>query len=42
MTAAPTSKPGTELVPVADEPGELDVSDPRLTRFEIVDRKSVV
>lgn len=36
MTAAPTSKPGTELVPVADEPGELDVSDPRLTRFEIV------
>lgn len=28
-------EPGTELVPAA-EPGELDVSDPRLTRFDVI------
>jgi ubiquinol-cytochrome c reductase iron-sulfur subunit len=31
----PTQQPGKELVP-ADEPREVDVTDPRLTRFEIV------
>jgi ubiquinol-cytochrome c reductase iron-sulfur subunit len=35
MSAPTSSEPGTDLAPAAG-PGELDVSDPRLTRFEIV------
>jgi ubiquinol-cytochrome c reductase iron-sulfur subunit len=33
--SAPTQQPSKELVP-AGEPGEVDVTDPRLTRFDVV------